>query len=89
VSLQVEQTLCSEQKQCALSGEIINNSPPNENQQIATPFFSSLLEMRVEPLHSFAGGHAGHQGWELQPGERCVRTHSHVTSPATTLPLII
>jgi hypothetical protein len=43
VSLQLEQTLCSEQKQCALSGEIINNSPQNENQQIATPFFSSLL----------------------------------------------
>jgi hypothetical protein len=48
VSLQVEQLLCREEKQCVLSDRIIQNGPQNENQQIAKPFFSSLLEA---PLH--------------------------------------
>jgi hypothetical protein len=40
----VEQMLCREEKQCALNARIIKNGPQNENQRIATPFFSSLLE---------------------------------------------
>jgi hypothetical protein len=36
--------LCREEKQCALNARIIKNGPQNENQRIATPFFSSLLE---------------------------------------------
>jgi hypothetical protein len=35
--------LCREEKQCALNARIIKNGPQNENQRIATPFFSSLL----------------------------------------------
>jgi hypothetical protein len=48
VSLQAEQILCREEKQCALNDRIIKNGPQNENQRIATPFFSSLLEDRDE-----------------------------------------
>jgi hypothetical protein len=44
VSLQVEQMLCREEKQCALNDRIIKNGPQNENQRFATAFFSSLLE---------------------------------------------
>jgi hypothetical protein len=43
VSLQVEQMLCREEKQCALNDRIIKNGPQNENQRFATAFFSSLL----------------------------------------------
>ena len=39
--------LCREEKQCALSDKIIKNGSQNENQQIAKPFFSSLLEFRI------------------------------------------
>jgi hypothetical protein len=46
VSLQVEQMLCREEKQCALNDRIIKNGPQNQNQRIATPFFSSLLGKR-------------------------------------------
>src|SRR5271156_5594621 len=35
--------LCREEKQCVLNDRIITNAPQNENQRIATPFFSSLL----------------------------------------------
>jgi hypothetical protein len=49
VSLQVEQLLCREEKQCVLSDRIIQNGPQNENQQIVKPFFSSLLELYFRP----------------------------------------
>jgi para-nitrobenzyl esterase len=43
VSLQAEQTPCRTAKQCASSDRIIKNPPQRENQQLATPFFRTLL----------------------------------------------
>jgi hypothetical protein len=39
--------LCREEKQCALNDRIIKNGPRNENQRIATAFFSSLIMLRI------------------------------------------
>jgi hypothetical protein len=45
--------LCRDEKQCALNDRIIKNGPQNENQRLATPFFSSLLGM-TEPFAVFS-----------------------------------
>ena len=37
---------CRAAKQRALRDRMIKNGPRSENQQIATPFFSSLLELK-------------------------------------------
>jgi hypothetical protein len=44
--------LCREEKQCALNDRIIKNGPRNENQRIATAFFSSLLDLNSVSLRS-------------------------------------
>jgi hypothetical protein len=46
--------LCREEKQCALNDRIIKNGPRNENQRIATAFFSSLLVAAGHCLDRFA-----------------------------------
>jgi hypothetical protein len=51
----VEQMLCREEKQCALNARIIKNGPQNENQRIATPFFSSLLGDSIQMLLAALG----------------------------------
>jgi hypothetical protein len=61
VSLQAEQILCREEKQCALNDRIIKNGPQNENQRIATPFFSSLLGSisKILPVPEIASDSTG------------------------------